>query len=293
MRSRRLSCTLLALTLGGTLTAQSLQPSLSVTLSRVDNISRTSDVATRRDATTYEATLAASHHRQLTRAWSVTTGGELSTFQEPDFDRNAFTTLAGRLAFQRKAGLGPLAPVVSIESALAYQDTRYASHRGMTVESGLRISKRITPSLRTSAGVQWREHFARTQTFDTHQRSASLEATWDFAERWSLAGSLRTVEGRFLTHAGPAAWARALGGSLGPAVARVYASIPSEVTGLYGPNWITYRPKAHATTGSASLLFAFTDRASAELQGSLTSMTNEADVHYPTQALSLRLGYRF
>jgi hypothetical protein len=76
-------------------------------------------------------------------------------------------------------------------------------------------------------------------------------------------------------------------------VARIYASIPREVTGLYGPNWITYRPRARAATGSASLRFTFSDNLSAEARMSVTSLTNEADVHYPTRSLTLRLTCAF
>jgi hypothetical protein len=270
-----------------------LLPSFSLAVARVDNISRTSEVATRRDATTYEGVLAVVRSQQLNRAWSLTTGADVTSFLEPEFDRNEFTSVAGRLAVQRKAGLGPLAPVLRFETALLYHGARFRSHQGVGVETGVHVSKRLTSAVRVAASLQWRELFARTETFDTHQRALAVEGTWDVAERWSLAGAVRYAEGRFLTHASPANWSRALAGGLGPDVARVYASIPSEVTGLYGPNWITYRPRAHATTGSVSLLFALNDHASAELQGSATALVNEADVRYPTQSLALRLGYRF
>ena len=272
---------------------QAVRVSASAAGARVENISRTSDSATRRDATTYEAVLAAAHHRQLNRVWSLTTAADLTVFREPDFDRNEFTAVAGRLTVQRKAGLGPLAPVIQWETALLRHQADYVSNRGTTLESAVRFNRRLSSSLRASVSAQWREHFARASTFDTHQRGAALSGTWDFADRWSLLASVLHARGRFLTHAGPASWSRALGGAQGPEVARIYASIPREVTGLYGPNWITYRPSARVTTGSASLLFAFSDQVSAEAQFSVTSLTDEADVHYPTRSLTLRLACRF
>lgn len=269
------------------------QPSFSAAVGRVDNISRTSDVATRRDATTYEGVLAVVRSQQLNRAWSLTTGADVTTFLEPAFDRNEFTSIAGRLAVQRKAGLGPLAPVLRFETALLHHGARFRSHQGVGVETGAQLSKRLTSSVRVAASLQWRELFARTETFDTNQRAVAVEGTWDVAERWSLAGAVRYAEGRFLTHVSPTNWSRALAGTLGPDAARVYASIPREVTGLYGPNWLTYRPRAHVTTGSVSLLFALNDHASAELQGSTATLVDEADIRAPTQSLTLRLGYRF
>lgn len=140
---------------------QTVRVSASSAASRVENISRTSDSATRRDATTFEGVLAAAHHRQLNRAWSLTTAADLTVFHEPDFERNDFTSAAGRLTLQHKAGLGPMAPVIQWDTSVLRHQADYASNRGNTLESTIRFNRRVSSSLRASASAHWREHFAR------------------------------------------------------------------------------------------------------------------------------------
>lgn len=263
------------------------------TASRVENLSRTSAEPNRKDAATYELNLTASRHQQLTSDWLLHIDAEATVLSVPDYDRTNFFKAGPRLGLQRKFGLGPLAPVLQLDTAFTYKAARLAADSGWTAEASLRLAKRFTSAFKAGVTGLWLEHGARSAVFDLHQHSFSVDATWDINERWSLNGSAGRLSGTVVANAAPAVWSQALSGGLGPVVAAYYNSRPWEVTQLYGPNWVSYNVEADVDLWSLAVSCAVTENTTAELRYGSAFVVNKIGVRYPTDSWGLSLMHRF
>lgn len=294
---------LLAALLAGATLAQSRSPSagwlgnLTVTAagtaSWVENISRTSFAPTRKDAATYELSLSAGRHQQLASAWLLHGSVDATLLTVPDYDLGNQLALGPRLGLQRKFGLGPLAPVLQLDTALAYKSSRLDADRGWTAEASLRLGKRFTPGFKAGLTGRWIEHNARSATFDLSQHSFTLDATWDITEQWSLSGSAGRLSGDIVANASWPVWGQAISGGFGPIVAGYYNSRPWEVTDLYGPGWVSYNVEADVDLWSLAATYALSDRTTAELRYGSAFVVNKIGVRYPTDSWGLSVVHRF
>lgn len=265
----------------------------SAAATRVDNISRTSSEPTRKDATTHELTAGLSQHRQLASNWLLELGADAFYLTVPKYERTDQLTAGPRLALQHKFGLGPLAPVLQFNTAYNYKAARFARDRGWTAEGGVRLAKRLLPTLKVAASSQWLEHDAASSIFDVQQHTLSGEVSWDLAEHWRLSGTAGRLRGTIVANAAGPAWASALGGDFGPTIAKYYNSIPWSVTELYGPRWVSYNVAARADLWSLSLAYSLTEYSTLELRASSAFVVNHAGVSYPTDSWGLGLLHRF
>lgn len=259
----------------------------------VENISRTSFEPTRKDTATYELSLGASRHRQLAPAWLLHAGVGATLLAVPDYDLGDHLALGPQLGLQRKFGLGPLAPVLQLDTALAYKSARLEADRGWTAEASLRLGKRFTPGFKAGLTARWIEHNARSATFDLSQHSFMIDATWDIAEQWSLAGSAGRLSGDIVANASWPVWAQAITGGLGATVFNYYTSRPWEVTDLYGARWVSYNVEADVDLWSFALTYSATDRTTLELRYSSAFVVNKIGVRYPTDSWGLGVSHRF
>ena len=295
--------TLFAVLLAGPLLAQNRPPpaqwlenlafTASATSTWVDNISRTSNAANRKDATTFEVSLNADQHRQVAPSWLVSFGAEASYHAVPEYDLTGNFKIGPRLGLQHKFGLGPLAPVLQFDTAYSYKSARLDADRGWTAEAGLRLAKRVNSSLQVAASGQWLEHYASSATFDLQQRTLAVEASWDINERWRLSGTASRLSGRVVANAAWPGWAQAIYGGLGPTVSNYYNSIPWEVTNLYGPGWVSYNVEAQANLWTLALACALSERTALELRAGGAYVINKIDIRYPTDSWGLSLVHRF
>jgi len=259
----------------------------------VNNLSRTSFEPTRKDATTYEFKLAGSQPRQLASSVLLVASEEIEALTVPDFDQADNLRAGGHLALQKKFGLGPLAPVLQVSAGTTYKSARFAGDRGWTTEAGLQIAQRVLPSLRLATGAQWLEHAAKSRVFDLNQHSFSVEANWDINERWSLNGTATRLHGDIVANAANPVWWKALTGGFGPAVQDYYTSRPWTVTGIYGPQWVSYNVKADVDLWSVTLAYAVSEHTAVELRKSAAYVINQVGVRYPTDSWGLSLTHRF
>lgn len=278
---------------GGSSWVEKLHLSASGTISRVENLSRTSFEPTRKDATTYDFTLSGSMPRQLAPSVLLVGSGELSSLAVDGFSLDNNFTATGRVALQRKFGLGPQAWVLQGTLGAGYKQARLDDDRGISTEAGVQLSKRVLTNLRLAASARWLEHDAKSAVFDLDQHSLSLEAQWDINERWTLSGSATRLEGDIVANAAWSVWAQALAGAFGPKIYNYYTSRPWSVTHLYGPNWVSYNVEADVDLWSVSLAYAWTDHTSLELRKSAAYVVNRVSVAYPTDSWSLSLSHRF
>jgi len=259
----------------------------------VNNLSRTSYEPTRKDALTYEFKVAGSQPRQLAPSLLLVASEEIDTLSVPDFEKAGNLRTGGRLALQKKFGLGPLAPVLQVSAGTTYKSARFAGDRGWTTEASLQLAQRVLPNLRLAAGAQWLEHDAKSRVFDLHQHSYSLEASWDINESWSLNGSATRLHGDIVANAANAVWWKALSGGFGPAVQNYYTVRPWTETGIYGPQWISYNVEADVDLWSVTLAYAASDHTAVELRKSAAYVINKVGVRYPTDSWALSLTQRF
>lgn len=263
------------------------------TASWVENISRTSFEPTRKDTTTYELSLSASRHRQLASAWLLYGSVDANLLTVPDYDRGNALELGPQLGLQRKFGLGPLAPVLQLDTALTYKSARLDADRGWTAEASLRLGKRFTPVFKAGLTGQWTEHNARSAIFDFSQHSFSVDATWDLTEQWSLSGSAGRLSGTIVANASWPVWAQAITGGLGATVFNYYTSRPWEVTNLYGAGWVSYNVEADVDLWSLAATYVISDRTTAELRYGSAFVVNKIGIRYPTDSWGLSVVHRF
>jgi len=294
---------LLAALLAGTALAQNqastagwldnLTVTAAGTASWVENISRTSFEPTRKDAATYELSLSAGRHRQLASAWLLHGSVDAALLTVPDYDLTNHFKLGPRLGLQRKFGLGPLAPVLQLDTALTYKAARLDADRGWTAEASLRLGKRFTPAFKAGLAGQWIEHNARSATFDLSQHSFTVDATWDITDQWSLSGSAGRLSGDIVANAAWSVWAQAISGAFGPTVFNYYTSHPWKVTNLYGDGWVSYNVEADVDLWSLAAAYAISERTTAELRYGSAFVVNKIGVRYPTDSWGLSVVHRF
>ncbi len=272
---------------------EGISVSAAVTASSVDNISRTSYAPTRKNATSYELDVDASRHQQLSPGWLLELAAGAGWQQVPDYSLTDNLTAGPRAALQYKFGLGPLAPVLQFNTAFTYKDARLADDRGWTTEGGIRLAQRLDPALKVAVGCQWLDHNAASSTFDLQQRTLSFEAVWDITEDWRLSGSASRLTGRVVANAAWAVWQQAITGGYGEAVYDYYTSIPSSVTNLYGPGWVSYNVQADANLWSLTLAYAVTANSTLELRYNSAYVINYVDIRYPTKSWGLGWIHRF
>lgn len=270
-----------------------LHLSATVTASQVDNLSRTSHEPTRKDAETYELSLASTHARQLAPNLLLIAAAEGSALSVPDFDLADYSRLGGRLTLQRKFGLGAQATVLQAHASAGWKAARLDADRGWSTEAGVQLAKRVLPNLRLAANAAWLEHTARRNTFDLGQETYSAEIEWDINERWTLSGSAGRLRGDIVAHAAWPVWATMLAGGFGPTIFNYYTSRPWMTTDLYGSGWVSYNVEADVDLWSVSLGYAFSDHTSFELKRSAAFVVNRVGVTYPTATWGLGLSHRF
>ncbi|HEX2862792.1 MAG TPA: hypothetical protein VHN79_14185 [Lacunisphaera sp.] len=272
---------------------EGLHLTASGNVSFVDNISRTSDPATRKDAATYDLSLTSSHPRQLSRNLLLVATAEAEALHVPKYDLTDHQRLSGRVSLQSKIGLGPQATVLQLRVGATYKAARFAADRGWTTDADLQIAKRVLPNLRLAARAGLLEHTARSATFDLNQRSFSVEAQWDINQHWTLSGSAGRVSGDIVANAAWPVWATLLAGGFGPTVFDYYTSRPWNVTHLYGPDWVSYNVEADVDQWSVAIACAIGDRTSLELRKGGAYVVNRAGVTYPIDSWNLAVAHRF
>jgi len=270
-----------------------LHPTASAEIAWVDNISRTSYEATRKDASTLTFDLGGSLPRQLAPSVLFVGSGTLSSLFVDDYELTNNVTATARLALQKKFGLGPQAWVLQGTVSGGYKAARFDDDRGFTTEAELQLAKRVLPNLRLAASVHWLEHDAASAVFDLNQSSYGLDAQWDIGDRWTVSGNYTWLDGDVVANAAWPVWDQMLDGYFGQTIYNYYTSRPWTITNLYGPGWVSYNVEAKVDLWWLAVSYAATDQLALELRYDAAFVVNEVDVTYPTSKWALRLNYRF
>ncbi len=272
---------------------QGFQLSTEASGAWVENLSRSSNPLDMREATVYDLGLDATRTRQIARDWLVSYGAEANGFLVPDYSRNNLFTYAANARLQRKFGLGPYAPSLAGQVSYGRTEARIDGQDGGTLSGGFSFAKRLHPAFQISLDATWLRHYAEHATFDLSQRTYTIEAAWDISDRWRLTASAGLLEGDIVATAGPAVWARALSGGLGPAIADYYNRTPWKITDAYGPGWVSYSVKADVDLWAASLSYAFSERTTLDLRLRSAYAVNIVNVRYLQRHWGAAIVHRF
>lgn len=257
------------------------------------NISRTSFEPTAKDASSFAVDVSVVEARQLAANWTLIVGLEAGAERVPSFTALDRVSAGGTLTLRRKFGLGPLAPVVDASVALTRVDQRESGRDGWREEGQLRIAKRFTETLRAGIFTRWQSFSARGAPYDTHERRLGADFTWDFAEKWSLAGGGSRLRGQVTANAAGSVWWAALSGALGPTIYEYYEEVPWAVTNTFGPGWVAYRVDCSADFLWGELSWLWTEQTRAVLRHETARVVNQVNVRYDTEIWTFGLVHRF
>lgn len=266
---------------------------LSARSTWAENLSRTSDPATSKDAAWHEVAASTDLHRQLTADWQFGGTGTLAWETVPRYDALDAWRFGARGDLRRKFGLGPLAPTLQFHAAALHTRVREDGRSGTQLDGGLRVAKRLSPSWRAAAGVDWTRYYARHAPFDVRQSRVFVEASWDVTERWHLDTGVARIDGEITANASWSAYGAALAGAVGPEIQSYYRAIPWHVTNTYGPGWVAYRVDARADTWWIGAAPALGENTSLPLRYEHIEVTNRVGVRYVSEFWSLGLVHRF
>lgn len=256
-------------------------------LERVDNLSRSSSPADRRDAWVGRIEASASRRRQLTPGWGLTGEATAGAVASPDYRDLRTWRGGGSLRLQRKFGLGPYAPVFQVGGAAHGLESGIPGADRVEVRADVRLSRRFSDRWSAQTTLAWDEALAEGRTFDTGAASVELEMHHDLDERWRITAGAGWLSGTFTANASATVWQRALDGLAGARVASYYRTVPRHLTETYGPGWVTYRVRGDVRRWWVALSPALSERTSLTLRYESAEAENRADVTYRQHAWTL------
>jgi hypothetical protein len=266
---------------------------MKATTTWAENISRSSSPLDWRDSLIGEVSVTASLGRQLASGLLARGSAEAAASGSTRYSRLGFATLRATGQLQYKFGLGPMAPVLQGEVAVARREARIRGDDGYTTSAGLSFAKRFNEAWRARVAGDWQQHYARRETFDTHSQRVFGEVSWDLHPRWQVTAGYGRQWMDFVATAGPVVWPQARAGAFGAAIANYYATTPTLVTGAFGPGWTSYRVEGEADLRWFELSPALTERTSLALRYDRVLTLNRVNVEYQQDLWTLRLLHAF
>jgi hypothetical protein len=190
-----------ALALAGT--PASWAPNITTTAtwnSNVTNASRSSDVI---GALQLRADFAATSRVALGTDDALLVGAQLGAEAWPRFDGLDRLALGPRLAWTHKFGLGPLAPVFSVELAADAIAAHESARRALGGSVTWALRQRLDDATRLALTHERAREDAHEFVFDRTGAETALTVTRDLAEPWSLALAARWRAGVVQSYATP------------------------------------------------------------------------------------------
>ena len=258
-----------------------------------ENLGRASGPVDFRDTSTYRADFAIGASKELAAGLGGRLQLEAGHATTPDFERLDESTFGPRASLRKKFGLGPEAPVLSLETAALGRFARIDENDGVTLQGALTLSKRFNPVLSARLRGEWQERVAVADTFDVHHCLGEACIMLDPTDRVRVAVGGGYLTGTFTAGASAARFAGALGGALGPEVAAYYTATPKTTTDAFQPGWINYRVEGDVAFYWLEIDPALTDSLALSLRFERNHATNTVNVEYRQDIFSASLVCRF
>lgn len=267
--------------------APNLNYSAAATYLWTENLGRASGATDFRDTSSIQIDLSAGAGRQLASGLSGELLIEASALAVPEFHRADEATISPRAFLRKKFGLGPDAPVLTLETAALGKLARVSENNGVTLQGALTLSKRFGPLFSAQVRGEWQEHVADSRTFDVQHRGIEGRVNFDPTDRLRFSFGGGYLDGTFTVGASAARFAGALGGALGPDIAAYYAAIPQTVTDVFGPGWIAYRVRGDVDYFYFEFSPALTDHLALSIRYERNHAFNVVEVGYRQDIFSV------
>lgn len=270
-----------------------LDYSTAATYALTENFGRASGATDFHDVSTIAADFSVGTGRQLAAGLSGRIQMEAGLLAVPEYDRAEEFNIGPRAILSRKFGLGPTAPVLSIEAAAIGRLARIDENNGVTLQGAVTLSKRFTSQFSAQVRGKWQEHVADADTYDVHHYALEGRVSFDPFESLRVSAGGGYIDGNFTAGASAARFGGALAGALGTEVADYYASVPQTVTDTFGDGWITYRVSGEVDYCFVELCPALTDSLALKVRYERNHAVNIVDVGYRQDIFSFGIVYVF
>lgn len=199
---RRLLCAI-GLALCSLLRAENWSPNLTLIGQWDSNASNANRASDQIDTLQLKADALASHHYGLGRddAMHVSFHGAAEWF--PRYRSLTTGAIGARAEWRHKFGLGPLAPVFSVELAGDFIAAQETGRRGTGTGVVFALRKRLTPVSRLTVGYELARQDARYAVYDRAGGEGSIDLDRDFGDTTRLTVGVRYRRGDVLSHATP------------------------------------------------------------------------------------------
>ncbi len=255
-------------------------PTLTTTAtwqSNASNADRASDII---GALQLRVDAASTHRFSLGRDDSLFLGARLEAEASPRFESLNRAALGPTLTYAHKFGLGPFAPIISVELASTGVAAHDARRSGLAGSAALAWRQRLDESTRFSLTYERARHDARATLFDRTGEEGSLGVSRELTPEWSLHATVRYRRGDVLAYATP------------PRTDLVALAKIRELNNTFGRPFVAYSLDAH-TLGGALALTRTLDPATTLTLGYEYRDTTRQPVRYVNHLVSVAVTRQF
>mgnify|MGYP001547938730 FL=1 len=189
----------------------------------------------------FRADLAAQQRVSLGRDDSLLLGARLETEAWLRFDGLNRAALGPTVSWSHKFGLGPFAPVFSVELAASGVAAQESRRSGLAGSAALTLRKRLDEVTRVSLTYERARHDARATLFDRTGEESAASVSRELVPDWNLTATIRYRRGDVLAYSTP------------PRPDLVALSKIREANSTFDRAFIAYALDAHSLGGGLAL----------------------------------------
>jgi hypothetical protein len=255
-------------------------PNLSTTATWQSNVTNADVSSDKIGDLQFRADLSSSQRFSLGHDDALIVGARLEADAWLRFDGLNRAALGPTLAWTHKFGLGPFAPVFSLELAGSDVGARESERSGLAGSVALVGRQRLDEATLVAFTYERTRHNARDGLYDRTGAEGALRVTRDLAAEWSLSATARYRRGDVLSYAAP------------PRNDLVALARDHDDNTTFGRDFIAYSLEAH-TLAAALALSRTLDDATAFTLGYEYRDTTRHPVRYVNHLVSVALTRHF
>jgi len=255
-------------------------PCLTATATWDDNLTNAARATDRLGALRLDTSVSVEHRTGLTSALALLSGAQLDLASVPRFDGLDRLALGPTLALRYKAGLGPLAPVVTLRAAATLSAARESGRAGPAANLALTVSRRLDEATQLRAGVELSRLAARQSVFARTGLEGFVELAHDLDPVWRVMLTARWRRGDVLSYATP------------PRPDLVALARVRTANDTFSRPFVAYSIDSHSLTGAITFSRALDDRTSLNFAFEWRETTRDPLV-YVNRLVSLGVAHQF
>jgi hypothetical protein len=216
-------------------------PSVTTTATWQSNVTNADVSADILSAFQLHANLSSSQRFSLGHDDALIVGAQLEAETWLHYSGLNRAALGPTLAWTHKFGLGPFAPILSLELAASDVGLRESERSGIAGSAALAWRQRLDEATRFALGYERTRYDARDALYDRTGEEGSASVTRDLAAEWSVSATVRYRRGDVLAYASP------------PRNDLVALSRDRDPNTTFGRNFIAYSLEAHTASAALAL----------------------------------------